>query len=260
MLAVHEVPPPARARRHRLPRSSAAPSRTRSSGGDISTAPSLARALPAVRSRLARPGYFVLGNHDYYPGDIASVHTTAVRLADADDGLRWLERGGAVGLTPATALVGQGGWGDVGYGNPATPVELNDFRLIADLAGQPAFVRNARLARLGEQAAASLDRDLAEAVSLGVSEVVVLMHVPPFREAAWHKGRLSDDDWLPFFACRAAGQILLEAAAAHPAVRFAVLCGHTYSAGEATLAPNLRVSTAAAAYGRPTLARVLEVR
>lgn len=40
-------------------------------------------------------------------------------------------------------------------------------------------------------------------------------HVPPFREASWHQGRISDDDWLPHFTCKAVGDVLREAMVAH---------------------------------------------
>ena len=79
----------------------------------------------------------------------------------------------------------------------------------------------------------------------------MLTHVPPFREACWHRGQISDDDWLPHFACRAVGEVLVEAMAAHPECEMTVLCGHTHSPGEAQVLPNLRVLTGGAEYGRP---------
>ena len=42
--------------------------------------------------------------------------------------------------------------------------------------------------------------------------VLVLTHVPPFREACWHEGRISGDDYLPYFACKATGDVLLDEA------------------------------------------------
>ena len=32
------------------------------------------------------------------------------------------------------------------------------------------------------------------------------------REAAWHQGQLSDDDWIPWFTCRAVGDVILRCA------------------------------------------------
>ena len=89
--------------------------------------------------------------------------------------------------------------------------------------------------------------------------MIALTHVPPFREACWHRGRISDDDWLPHFACRVVGEVLREAMAAHPECEMTVLCGHTHSAGEAQILPNLRVLTGGAEYGRPEVQRVLTV-
>ena len=67
------------------------------------------------------------------------------------------------------------------------------------------------------------------------------------------------DDWLPHFACRAVGEALVEAMAAHPECEMTALCGHTHSPGEAQILPNLRVLTGGAEYGRPEVQRVLTV-
>jgi 3',5'-cyclic-AMP phosphodiesterase len=89
--------------------------------------------------------------------------------------------------------------------------------------------------------------------------VIVLTHVPPYREAAWHEGRHSDDDWAPWFTCRAVGEAIDACAREHPATSFLVLCGHTH--GEGTYAPrdNVVVHTAKADYGAPRVQRVFEV-
>ncbi len=68
-------------------------------------------------------------------------------------------------------------------------------------------------------------------------------HIPPFREAAWYRGRPSNDDFLPFFSCEAVGDVLLETARSHPKCNFLVLCGHTHGGGEIEVAENLRVLT-----------------
>ena len=89
--------------------------------------------------------------------------------------------------------------------------------------------------------------------------VIVLTHVPPFREACWHEGRISDDDWLPHFACRAVGQRLAEAMRVRPNCGMTVLCGHTHGSGIARILPNLVVSTGGAVYGEPAIQDVWEV-
>ena len=62
--------------------------------------------------------------------------------------------------------------------------------------------------RLGDDAAATLRPHLVEALE-AAPEVLLLTHVPPFREACWHEGRTSDDDWAPGFTCKAVGDLLL---------------------------------------------------
>jgi len=85
------------------------------------------------------------------------------------------------------------------------------------------------------------------------------MHVPPFRRACWHAGRVSGDDWLPHLGYQAVGDVIQECMTAHPRRRLTVLCGHTHSAGEIRPLRNVRVLTGRAEYGAPSVARVLMV-
>jgi hypothetical protein len=164
-----------------------------------------------------------------------------------------------VPLTAEAGLVGHDGWGDGRLGDYwGLHVKLNDWRLITELTGLGDRERLARLQTLGDEAGAHFRSVLPDALRR-FRHVVVLTHVPPFRDACWHEGRVSDPDWLPHFTCKAAGDALAEAMRAHPDRRMTVLCGHTHSAGEARILPNLQVLTGAAEYGRPALQRVLEV-
>ena len=160
------------------------------------------------------------------------------RLAQAaaqSQSLVYLNEAGVVELTPTTALVGHDGWGDARLGTfDSSEILLNDFLLIDELRadGPTPWEINRDILRrtlnsLGDEAAAHLARVLPEALRTH-DRVVLLTHVPPFREAAWHEGSPSDDDWLPFFACKAVGDVILEVMAAHADCRLLVLCGHTH--------------------------------
>ena len=163
-------------------------------------------------------------------------------------------------LTEETGLVGHDGWADGRLGDYArSEVLLNDYLLIEELSGLDKEDRLGRLHALGDEAAAHFRALLPEALER-FRRLIVLTHVPPFREACWHRGRVSDDDWLPHFSCRAVGEVLAEAMAAHPECEMTVLCGHTHSPGEAQILPNLRVLTGGAEYGRPAIQRVLTRR
>lgn len=218
-------------------------------GGDIADARSLEGWLELVQDELgSRPLYFVLGNHDYYHGSIRAVRALA-RSSRA----RWLAEGGPVLLDETSALVGVGGWGDARTGDfLKSPVLLNDYRLIEELAvanmSRPALLP--LLLAEGQREAESLRGPLNAALAAR-EQVLVLTHVPPFREACWHEGQTSDDDWAPGFVCGAVGEVLLEAARSHPERRLVVFCGHTHSPGRAELAPNLVVHTIGADYGSP---------
>jgi 3',5'-cyclic-AMP phosphodiesterase len=230
-------------------------------GGDIGEASDLAFHLNALENRLQRPVYFVLGNHDFYGGSIAGVRETVRILCSAVSDLHWLSDEGIVSLTDETCLIGHDGWGDGRLGDyHGSDVMLNDWGLIQEFGGfyEDLEERLVKLHALGDEAAAHFRTFLPDALRR-FRHFVVLTHVPPFREACGHEGKISDDNWLPHFTCKAVGDALLEAMTTAPKHSMMVLCGHTHSVGEAQVLPNLRVLTGGATYGHPVIQRVLEV-
>jgi len=226
--------------------------------GDIGEAHSCALYLKTIADAVQRPVYFVLGNHDFYQGSFAEVHARVRATVAAHKHLVWLRDAGALELTRATALVGHDAWGDTRLGDfEHTQVMLNDFLLIDDLRGAPISVRDKLLA-LGDEAAAHLREHLPKAFETH-AQVILALHVPPFQAAAWHQGKPSDDNWVPFFACKAAGDAILDLMRARPDRKLTVLCGHTHSPGEYRPLPNVTVLTGAAEYGSPVIQRVMEV-
>lgn len=220
--------------------------------GDIALATTVAGLLCRMGRAVDRPVWFVLGNHDFYGGSIAAVRAAVTGLS-REGRVVWLPAADVVELSPHTALVGHDGWGDGRLGNvDATPVLLTDFFVIAELAGVDRTELTARLRRLGDEAAAHLGRVLPDALE-SHEHVLVVTHVPPLREACWHRGGYSDDDWLPYFTCKALGDVLLSEATRRPDRQITVLCGHTHSGGECRPLPNLHVVTGAAEYGRPVV-------
>jgi 3',5'-cyclic-AMP phosphodiesterase len=230
-------------------------------GGDIGEAPNVALKLNALSNRLRRPIYFVLGNHDFYRGSIAGVRATIRDLCSAKPDLHWLSDAGIVPLTKEACLIGHDGWGDGRLGDyHGSDVMLNDWGLIGEFGGfdEPPDQRLDKLHTLGDESAAHFRTVLPEAVRR-FHHIIVLTHVPPFREACWHEGQISDANWLPHFTCKAVGDALVEVMAGAPEHRMTVLCGHTHSTGEAQVLPNLHVLTGAAIYGKPMIQRMMEV-
>jgi 3',5'-cyclic-AMP phosphodiesterase len=246
-------------------------------GGDVGEAPDWARLLENLAGASSVPAYFVLGNHDFYRSSIASVRAEAARLSGRSPHIRWLPRAGVVRLGEETVLVGHDGWGDARTPSYDTSdVILNDYLLIEELraasgaddltaeqaahSGTSLLTPRLKVAlhALGDEAADHFRRVLPEACA-AARNIFVVTHVPPFREACWHDGRLSDDNWAPHFTCVAAGEALAECMRAHPDHRMTVLCGHTHSAGEARVLPNLTVLTGGARYGSPAVQRTFDV-
>ncbi len=225
-------------------------------GGDVSEWPDGPNYLRMLAERCAQPIYFVLGNHDYYFSSIATVRRYMERLCDEEPRLVWLTRSDPVALAPNVGLVGHDGWADGRCGDfLRSLVMLNDYRLITELAALEKLQRWELLKSLGDQAAADVQRALPKALER-FEHVVFLTHVPPFQESCWYDGRISDDDWLPHFTCKAVGDVLREMMLAHPERRLTVLCGHTHGRGEAEILPNLKVFTGGAQYGAPEIQRV----
>jgi predicted MPP superfamily phosphohydrolase len=233
--------------------------------GDIGESRSVAGFLREMEGVLRKPIYFVLGNHDFYRGSIADVRRHIAELTERSEYLTYLSAAGVVELTPHTALVGHDGWADGRLGDfHGSPIFLNDYVAIKDLRkGQGTFgldkhALGETLRQLGDEAACHFRETLPQAVAAHPF-VIGLTHVPPYKEATWHEGRLSDDDWLPHFSCQATGDAMRQVMHAHPEAELLVLCGHTHGLGEAQIADNLRVLTGGAEYGRPVVQRIFDV-
>ena len=112
---------------------------------------------------------------------------------------------------------------------------------------------------LADEAARHFETVLEEAVDT-YKNIIAVTHIPPFREAAWYEGKTSNDDFLPFFACKAVGDVLEKMMQAHRESNLLFLCGHTHGGGgELQVLDNLLVLTGEAEYGRPEIRRVLDV-
>jgi predicted MPP superfamily phosphohydrolase len=227
-------------------------------GGDLAEADHLAMYLERLDAALGRPIYFVLGNHDFYGGSVAETRRRVTQLCVERPRLHYLSAQDAIALAPDVALVGHDGWGDARLGAwETTTVRLNDFYLIADLAlrDQRELVRALR--ELGDEAAAHVARVLPAALAEH-EHGVLSTHVPPWREACWHQGGTSDEEWLPYFTCQALGAAVLEIMERHGDHRLTVLCGHTHSGGQCRPAPNIEVLTGGAEYGQPVVQQVFD--
>lgn len=224
--------------------------------GDVAEATDVVEYLGLLDSALERPIYFILGNHDYYEGSIKEVRSRIDQLCRFRGRLAYLSHTDWIELTPQVALVGHDGWADGRVGSyEESTVMLNDFLLIEELAGLSSLDRRPVLERLGDEAAEHVARVLPTVLA-EYPEVVLATHVPPMREACWHNGRISDDQWAPHFTCKAVGDVILGVMRQHPHRKLTVLCGHTHGRGETRPLENVTILTGAADYGSPGIERV----
>jgi Icc protein len=226
--------------------------------GDMGEASTVEGYLHALENELKRPIYFVLGNHDFYRGSIAQVRQRAKAMTRQSSWLRWLPAMEVVELTPRWCLIGHDGWSDGRFGDfQRSPVQLNDYLLIEELRPLSREQLWGQLNALGDEAARYFSHVLPRALAR-FQEVILLTHVPPFREACLYQGKPGHPHWLPHFTCRAVGEVLAAIMAKHPECGLTVLCGHTHGAAEVHVLPNLRVKSGAAEYGTPYLQGILE--
>lgn len=225
--------------------------------GDIAEGHTVTTYLARLAKRLACPIYFVLGNHDYYFNSFDDVHDAVRELCRSHPNLHWLSESGIIPLTGQTAMMGHDGWADGQFGSFFdSDVEMTDYFLIEDLARLDPQTRFAKLNALAERTVSYFDKLLPEALRQ-YERVILVTHVPPFREACLYNGEISDDNYLPHFACRALGESLLQIMSEFPDRHATLLCGHTHARAEVQVAPNLLVKTGGAEYGAPVLQEVL---
>jgi predicted MPP superfamily phosphohydrolase len=227
--------------------------------GDIAEATSLERYVQLLGSTLLAPVYFVLGNHDFWGGRVSAVRDSMRQLTRKNPGrFIWLPSTRVVKLTDRCALVGHDGWGDGRMGDFKTQIEPDDWKKIDDLKFLDRPSRMTRIRALADESAHFLLEALREALEK-YPRVLVLTHVPPFRETAFFNGRPVDDQRAPWWVAQSVGDALRSMAAQNPRREITVLQGHAYGPAQVQVLPNLMVRVGQKQPGRPTVQAVLEI-
>lgn len=230
-------------------------------GGDIAEAPELLRYLERLAADFRhRPVYFVLGNHDSYWSSIRATREAVAEFCSGHPSLHYLSMADEpVALTESAALVGHDGWADGRFGELEwSRAKISDYVYIDELREAGEQRRRQLLNALGDEGAEHLRRLLTKAVAK-FPQVLLLTHVPPWLELALHDGQMCDYEYAPHFACRAAGEAILDVMRGAPDCQLTVLCGHTHSPAEYRPLPNVVGFAGAAEYGAPCVQRVFEL-
>lgn len=226
-------------------------------GGDIGEAPNISLYLQRLEQSLDLQIYFVLGNHDFYKGSLSQVREEMRKISITSNRLFFLDDIPYVELTKEIALVGHSSWADGRLGNyDKSQIMLNDYILIEEFRGLTKVQRLRKLHELGDNAASQLKDDIESALK-HYKKLLCLTHVPPFRESCWSEGKISDDNYLPHFACRVVGDVIRSIMESRPDSYLTVLCGHTHSSDRTKILENLEVITGGAEYGQPKIQQVI---
>lgn len=231
--------------------------------GDIAEAPSLVELLNEMSVTIKKPIYFVLGNHDYYYDQIKEVKKKMIALSKEKSQLYWLPACGIQNLSNHSILLGQDGWADARLGDYVnSKVSLNDSRMIVDLFQAKIigkFQLLDKMQQLADLDAIQMQVDLLKAVNQNPKRVIVLTHIPPFKEACMHNGEISSEDSLPYFSSKVVGDVLMKVAEENPAIEFLVLCGHTHNEAKYQPIGNLIVKVGRAEYNQPLIQKIISV-
>ena len=231
--------------------------------GDIAEAPSLINILNEMIAQIKKPIFFIIGNHDYYRGNVDDVRNELKALSKSNKNLFWLPATGLQKLEKNIILLGQDGWADGRLGDyENSTVRLNDSRMIADLFQANLLGRQQLLQKMQELAdhdTHAMRKNLAEAVKQQPEKIIVLTHIPPFKEVCQHMGQISDDNYLPYFSSKTMGELLLSFAQANPSIEFLVLCGHTHSKALYQPCSNLIIKAGTAEYYQPAIQEIISI-
>ena len=227
--------------------------------GDLTDGRELISTLDRLGSCIEPPIYFVLGNHDFYGDSIARTRAKVLRCVREHQGLVYLTDCPPIPIGETAYVMGEDGWGDATEGDyEGSYVRLQDFVEIEDFRRTDPQSWKSQLQALGSESAERLRVKLA-LLPMTAQNVIVITHVPPFRQACWYEGNTTDDHWAPFFVCGQVGRVLREFASKNPHRNITVICGHTHHAGTAEILDNLTVHTGAAHYGSPKVEGAVSV-
>lgn len=225
--------------------------------GDIANSKDIKAYLDLLTMNKDCHVYFVLGNHDYWSSivykSMAEVRRSVLSICESCSNMTFLTaETSPIQLESATAIIGNDSWYDGRYADPIkSRVSLADFDYMPVFRHLPHALVVQKMRELADDAVADIEQKIDLCVEEGYKKIVIVTHVPPFREAATYRGKPSDDDWAPFFTSKAMGDMLLAKAKRHLTKQFHVLCGHSHGGSDLMIAPNLRVTTKVAKYGVP---------
>ena len=228
--------------------------------GDISSGRFIKTHLEYLGKKLTNKKlFFVLGNHDFYHSSFETVNEEVkdlLSLEEYKDKLIYLENQSYYDNLSQVLIVGANGWYDGEY-SPfvSSTVKMNDYYIIKELnsiriKSVPALREECK--RLSTVAATKIKTDIENGIKqYSPKKVVILTHVPPFKELSTYKGKISNDEWLPCFSSKFFGDTVLETVSNYKEIQFCLFCGHSHDEAYFNPCENIQCRTGKSEYGSP---------
>jgi len=229
------------------------------------------------------PIYYVLGNHDFWyaDGKISRVQANVNAIKGnwifnpAGMCLHYVTRGKPHVLKKPDGskifITGGDGWADCRF-KPSedekplrlsnshwNQVRMRDWFLIDDFdkcgPENPVYKM---MEKIADKEARMVAKKLQSIKPSADDQVIILTHVPPFKENSLYQGKPSD--LLPLYSSKVMGDTILEHCSYWGQVKNVktfVLSGHTHSDSEFSPGVNIRSLTLAADYHIPQMGRIL---
>lgn len=227
--------------------------------GDLSESDTLHNHLTFLSERINIPIYFCLGNHDYYKSSIDKVNEKLEKFLNKspNKNLNWITKSGIVKLTERTCLIGGENWWDGGFGEINKQglihelIMLQDYRDIEDLS----VGKDKRLKRVQEITDKFMKhfKELLPKAFEQFDEVILMTHVPPFKESCSYEASPLPEEWLFHFCCRTMGEYLLDTMKENKKKQLMVLSGHVHEQSFFKPLGNLTSIVASASYFKPKI-------
>lgn len=157
--------------------------------------------LHLIEKKISKPIYFVLGNsdHNYYQ-EILNVQKSIKQNFEKSKFLHYLDNK-IIFLDEKYALIGFDGFANTWVAN-----EYSQFHKLIE----------------------SLKVNIEHSIKMDSKKIIILTHVPPFKESCWYRGKVSSGKQAEQYYCSALGNLLLDLSKKNKKIKFIVFSGHTH--------------------------------
>lgn len=232
--------------------------------GDIAQATSWQHYIYKVAKKLApMPVFFILGNHDIYYSELSIEHDKLLSISV--DNLYPLTTMSPHLIADNVAIVGHQNWWDGGYSEEYSNLidrtfMFQDYTLIDNLKDLvTSEQRFNRLKNMSEDATSLILEKLKTAFDK-VDNVILAVHVPPFKQNCTHFGLPMATNFLSHFSSKILGDALFFLMRNMPHKKLLVLSGHTHEETTYSPLPNLISRTTKANLLKPRVHTILKIK